>query len=292
MELPASVTALGEQLRGAGEIVPDPALFSDAHVFAAERERIFLLPWTGVDHVTRLAEDGHYFRCDAGARSLVLTRDGGGQIHALRNVCIHAGYPVCDAEEGPAERLVCLYHGWEYALDGELLEPAFAGRVDRSRLRMARYPVSVRNGLIFVDLSGKEATEEYADAVPSWLAGAVVVRRARYNTTWNWKFLRHFLQSSPHLFVDGTPDSRIEFGPLSFVLVQARRAVLIRIIPRFSEQTDFQVIVMGGADAAAAIGAAEEIDPVAEGLRCADGSLAWFDRRFADWYWPLMSTGA
>ena len=292
MELPASVLALGEQLRGAGEIVPDPALFSDSHVFDAERERIFLLPWTVADHTTRLAEDGRYFRCDAGARSLVLTRDDGGQIHALRNVCIHAGYPVCDAEEGPAERLVCLYHGWEYALDGELLEPAFAGRVDRSRLRMARYPMSVRNGLIFVDLSGKEAAEEYADAVPPWLADAVVVRRARYNTTWNWKFLRHFLQSSPHLFVDGAPDSRVEFGPLSSMLVQGRRAVLIRIIPRFSEQTDFQVAVMDAEKTAEETGAPEEPDPVADGLSQADTSAIWFDRRFVDWYWPLMSADA
>jgi nitrite reductase/ring-hydroxylating ferredoxin subunit len=289
MELPASVIALGEHLRGAGEIVPDPALFSDAHVFAAERERIFLLPWTAADHETRLAENGDFFRCDAGARSLVLTRDSGGQIHALRNVCIHAGYPVCDGEEGSAERLVCLYHGWEYALDGELLEPAFSGRVDRSRLRMARYPVCVRNGLIFVDLSGKEAAEQDDGAVPSWLADAAIVRRARYNTTWNWKFLRHFLQSSPHLFVDRTPDSCVEFGPLCFMVVQGRRAVLIRIIPRLAEQTDFQVIVMDREKTAKEAGAREEPDPIADGLRQADTSATWFDRRFVDWYWPLMS---
>ena len=44
MDLPASVTALGEQLDGTREIVPDPALFSEAGVFAAERERIFARP--------------------------------------------------------------------------------------------------------------------------------------------------------------------------------------------------------------------------------------------------------
>ena len=80
-----------------------------------------------------------------------LTRDRNGGLHALRNVCIHAGYPVCDAEEGAAERLICPYHGWEFALDGELLEPAFASRIDRSRLRMTSYRVCVRDGLILVD---------------------------------------------------------------------------------------------------------------------------------------------
>ena len=57
MDLPASVTALGEQLGGTGEIMPDPALFSEAAVFAAERERIFALPWIAADHATRLAEE-------------------------------------------------------------------------------------------------------------------------------------------------------------------------------------------------------------------------------------------
>ena len=123
MDLPASVVALGEQLRGTEKISPDPALLCDPDVFAAERTRIFMQPLLAVDHATRLSEDGHYFRCDAAPRSLVVTRENGGRLHALRNVCIHAGYPVCEAADGPAERLVCLYHGWEYALDGRLVEP-------------------------------------------------------------------------------------------------------------------------------------------------------------------------
>ena len=53
MDLPASVTALGEQLGGTDQIVPDPALFTEAGVFAAERERIFARPWIAADHATR-----------------------------------------------------------------------------------------------------------------------------------------------------------------------------------------------------------------------------------------------
>ena len=139
MDLPASVTALGEQLGGTGEIMPDPALFSEAAVFAAERERIFARPWIAADHATRLAEDGRYFRFDADSRSIIVTRDSEGQLHALRNACIHAGYPVCDAEDGSAERLMCPYHGWEYALDGRLVEPELSSRIDPSRLRLTSY---------------------------------------------------------------------------------------------------------------------------------------------------------
>src|SRR5215813_14428432 len=160
MDLPASVTALGEQLGQNGEIVPDPTLFNEAAVFAAERERIFARPWMAADHVTRLAEDGRYFRFDADSRSIVVTRDSGGHLHALRNVCIHAGYPVCDAEEGSAERLMCPYHGWEYALDGRLVEPNLSSRIDPSRLRMTSYRVCVRDGLLFVAPSADPPSED------------------------------------------------------------------------------------------------------------------------------------
>src|SRR5208283_4004085 len=101
-----------------------------------ERERIFVQPWMAVDHATRLTEDISYFRCDAASRSLVVTRAPGGGLHALRNVCIHAGYPVCESEEGLGERLVCPYHGWEFALDGRLVEPALSSRIDPARLRL------------------------------------------------------------------------------------------------------------------------------------------------------------
>jgi nitrite reductase/ring-hydroxylating ferredoxin subunit len=290
MDLPASVTALGEQLLEAPDIAPDQALFDDANVFAAEREQIFSRPLMAVDHETRLAADAHFFRCDAASRSVIVTREEGGRLHALRNVCIHAGYPVCDAEEGPAERLICPYHGWEFALDGRLVEPRFSSRIDPSRLRLTGYPVLVRNGLILVDLSGKPAAvEECTASVPAWLAAAKVTGRARYSTTWNWKFLRHFLQSSPHLFLDDAPDDYLEYGPLSSMIVQSDRAVLLRVIPRFAEQTDFQVIEMAAGDPPEKPASAAALDVVSDGLRRADTSVSWFDRDFADWYWSLMS---
>jgi nitrite reductase/ring-hydroxylating ferredoxin subunit len=290
MDLPVSVTALGEQLRGTADIIPDPALFQDADVFAAEREQIFVRPLIAVDHETRLSEDGHYFRCDAAHRSLIVTRESGGCLHALRNVCIHAGYPVCDVEEGPAQRLICPYHGWEYTLDGKLVEPALSSRIDPSRLRLTEYPLFVRNGLILVDLSGKSAAaEQHASSVPAWIATAKVAGRARYKTGWNWKFLRYFLQSSPQLFVDDEPDGCLEFGPLSWMTLRSDRAVLLRVFPRFAEQTDFELIEIVAEEGLVSATSSAGSDVIAEGLRRADTDLNWFDRDFADWYWSTLS---
>jgi nitrite reductase/ring-hydroxylating ferredoxin subunit len=296
MDLPTSVTALGEQLGGTDQIVPDPALFTEASVFAAERERIFARPWIAADHATRLAEDGRYFRFEADSRSIIVTRDSEGHLHALRNVCIHAGYPVCDAEEGSAERLMCPYHGWEYALDGRLVEPELSSRIDPSRLRLTSYRVCVRDGLLLVAPSVAPVSDEsIAGPLPAWLADAKVNRRKLYNTTWNWKFLLNFVESRPDLFFAGPidaagHDSCFEFGPLSRIMVNSQRAVLVRVIPKFAERTDLQLIEIASGDAPAETASPTADDAVAEELRRAGvPSSTQLDRVFFGWYWSLMS---
>lgn len=292
MDLPLSIVELGEQLRGGGKISPDPALLSDPQVFAAERERIFQKSVIAVDHETRLAEDGRWFRCDAAPRSLLVTRAAGGRLYALRNVCIHAGYPVCDSEEeGAAERLICPYHGWEYTLDGRLVEPELSSRIDPARLRLPSYSMCVRSGMIFIGPSGADETvEQCASAVPAWITAATVVRRTRYNTNRNWKNLRYLLQSSPQIFYDG-PGECHEFGPLSLVFAQPQRAVLVRIVPKFAEQTDCHVIEMAAGDGPHSPHPSSLSGGISEQLHGADTSLAWFDRDIARWYWSLMAPG-
>ena len=296
MDLPASVTALGEQLGGSGEVVPDPALFNEPSVFAAERERIFTRPWIAADHVTRLADDGRYFRFDADSRSIIVTRDSEGRLHALRNVCIHAGYPVCDAEEGSGERLMCPYHGWEYALDGRLVEPELSSRIDPSRLRLTSYRVCVRDGLLFVaPLAGPACDENIAGPLPAWLSDSKVTKRQCYNTTWNWKYLLNFLGcQSPRFFSGPTDahghDSCVEFGPLSRIMLNSQRAVLVRVIPKFAARTDLQLIEIASRDAPAETVFPAVDDPVADGLHRADvPSSSELDRKFFSWYWSLMS---
>jgi nitrite reductase/ring-hydroxylating ferredoxin subunit len=290
MDLPASIIGLGEQLRGCGEIAPDPALLSDPQVFAAERERIFQRSVVALDHEMRLAEDGRWFRCDAAPRSLLVTREAGGRLHALRNVCIHAGYPVCEAEEGIGERLMCPYHGWEYALDGRLVEPELSSRIDPPRLRLPSYPVRTLNGLIVVDPVGPSAADPAsAISVPAWLTAAGVTQRMQLKTNRNWKFLRQFVQSSPQFFFDDAPDGCHPIGPLGFLFTQSRRAVLIRIVPKFAEQTDMDAIEMAADEMPASARFATCSDAVAKQLGGAEPATSWFGRDFAEWYWTLMS---
>lgn len=299
MELPDSVASIGKQLAGERTIEPDPQLLSGADVFAAERQRLFLRPWVAVDHQSRIDEPGRYVRFEAASRSILLTRDEEGILRALRNVCIHAGYPVCEAEEGPADRLVCPYHGWEFAADGRLLEPDLSRRIDPARLRLASHPVCVQDGLIFVDLSKPAAGPDEIDepptmqgSIPGWLAEAKVAGRSRYSTDWNWKLALQFVKSSPQLFCDDPGEEDfVEFGPLSFMLAQSNNAMLLRVIPKSAGHTDIQLvrIVPPG------VPADDRPDRIADEIRIAGDAenvaqTAKLDRAFFDWYWSLMST--
>jgi nitrite reductase/ring-hydroxylating ferredoxin subunit len=291
MDLPDSIKAIGAQYETGGDIAPDPELFDAYDVFAAELAQIFTQPWLAVDHASRLAEDGDYVRADVGSRSVVLVRETADQIHALRNACLHAGYRVCESESGRSQHLYCVYHGWYYALDGRLTDPWLQPKMtDRSRFRLPRYAMQISRGLILVDLS-KVAPEPppagpvELGAIPQDLGERPVAVRQRYKTTANWKRLRQFLWAAPGLpFAADSCDAVVELGPLSFVALRNGDAALVRLIPRFPGQTEFELVLMPQA------GAAAEPDPYGalldeqgEGIAAAP-----LDRRFYDWYWPLM----
>jgi nitrite reductase/ring-hydroxylating ferredoxin subunit len=281
MDLPQSVGAVAAALANGGVPEPPLELFHDRDVFAAEFARIFLRPWIAADHVSRLSSDGRYFRFEAGPRSLIVTRDSAGSFHALRNTCIHAGYPVCEEEEGEAQELLCPFHGWQYAIDGRLVEPHLSPEQETSpRYRLASYPVHAAGGLFFVDPSGASEQAPPVAALPEWLAGAAVTQRRRFETDWNWKHLRRHLWCSPELLSGGAPDRIVELGPLCRLLAGAEEAVLLQLIPRSPERSDFRLVRMGLAARPAAEG-------IAEG-RMAAASRPLFDRDFWLWYAGLM----
>ncbi|HYU12922.1 MAG TPA: Rieske (2Fe-2S) protein, partial [Stellaceae bacterium] len=203
MELPDSIKAIGEQLAAGGEVTPAPELLDAYPVFAAEVAHIFARPWLAVDHMSRLAADGDFFRADIGSRSVVLVREAEDRIHALRNACLHAGYRVCEEESGRADHLFCQYHGWSYALDGRLTDPWLRPDLpDRSRFRLPHYAMQISRGLILVDMSAVAPEPPppgpvELGAIPEALADGAVSSRKRYSTTWNWKHLRQFVWASP-----------------------------------------------------------------------------------------------
>lgn len=283
-ELPASLVALGTGLREGRDPAPAPALFAEAAVFAVERTRVFARSWVVADHASRLPADGRYVVVDAGVRSLLVTREGGGRLHALGNLCLHAGYPVCE-EDGAGERLHCPYHDWEYALDGRLLYPALSPeRIDPARLRLRDYPLAVRRGLILVDLSGAAPPEPDLAALPGWLGEAAVVERRRLVVERNWKHLRAMLPAAAGPLVGAAAGAPVVgVGALGLIAAGADRAAVLRLAPKSPTRTDLHLIRLARPDGALAAlpeGALEAL---------AAAPAPELDRPFLEWYWSLVA---
>jgi phenylpropionate dioxygenase-like ring-hydroxylating dioxygenase large terminal subunit len=299
MELPEQITEIGEQLTAGGAITPSEDLFETYEVFAAELTNLFIKPWLVADHASRLNTDGDYFRVDIGGRSVVIAREASDKIHAMRNACLHAGYRICEEEEGHGDHLFCRYHGWDYAIDGQLTDPMLRPEEkDRSRFRLPRYAMQITKGLIFIDPSvaapnPPENKPVNLANVPD-LGDSTVVSRKRFSTTWNWKHLRHFLWSSDELVFAGGHETATDFGPLSRLLSRNGDAALVRLIPRYAGHSDFELVRIAkpGDNAAASDESKLEEAIRVEGEKLADAPAGSLDRGFYEWYWAQMAPAA
>jgi phenylpropionate dioxygenase-like ring-hydroxylating dioxygenase large terminal subunit len=83
-------------------------------------------------------------------QSIAVYRDNAGQVHALENACPHKGIELHKgAVQG--ERLVCPYHGWEFAPSGECVNiPYFSSEQKLPCASTRSYPVIERYGMIWL----------------------------------------------------------------------------------------------------------------------------------------------
>ena len=83
---------------------------------------------------------------------IVFGRTEAGEAFALRDLCPHRGVPLSAGQmlEGTVE---CPYHGWRFKPSGQcVFIPSLVGEegVDASKISVRKYPVSEKNGLIWV----------------------------------------------------------------------------------------------------------------------------------------------
>jgi anthranilate 1,2-dioxygenase large subunit len=101
-------------------------VFSDADIYRAELDRLFLGPtWQFLALEDELPNPGDYKTTFLGETPVIVTRDEDGQIHAMLNRCAHRGNLVCLKRQGHDTALTCVYHSWSYDLQGNLKSVAF-----------------------------------------------------------------------------------------------------------------------------------------------------------------------
>ena len=95
-------------------------LYTDASVFAQEKDSIFSRTWQVVGHASRVANPGDYFTTQLLGEPLLFVRGSDGRLRGFYNVCRHRAGPPAEGC-GSRKLFRCAYHGWTYGLDGALL---------------------------------------------------------------------------------------------------------------------------------------------------------------------------
>ena len=102
-------------------------IYTDTDIYAQEQVRIFQgKTWNYLGLEAEVPEPGCFKTTYIGEQSVVLTRAEDGSLHAVLNRCAHRGNMVCRDAFGKAKKLYCVYHAWNYNLEGDLTHAAFS----------------------------------------------------------------------------------------------------------------------------------------------------------------------
>jgi glycine betaine catabolism A len=170
----------------------------DPGIYQLDLERIWRRGWLFAGHTCQVKQPGDYFVFDLDIDSIVVVRGDDARIHALHNTCRHRGMKVCQAESGHVTRIVCPYHQWSYARDGQLVACGGMdkeGDLDRRDYGLHRAHAREVGGLIFVCLADDppafDGAAEALDALlpAQGLERARVAATRRYEVRANWKLV-------------------------------------------------------------------------------------------------------
>ncbi len=170
-------------------------------IFQQENAQLFARLPTICAHSSEMPNPGDFVTCEAAGKSILVTRDTEGMVHAFLNICRHRGTPLVGGESGCKQRFTCPYHAWTYANTGELLsaphlEAGFPG-IDKSQYALRSLVCFERFGFIWViatpDTTFFDFDDYYApiaeEAEALDLANMAIAREERHIHNCNWKIL-------------------------------------------------------------------------------------------------------
>ncbi len=194
-------TSLGQHTLGRDYFVSED-------IFGAEHERIFLRSWLLAGHASQLEKPGNYFLFELERESVIVLRDGAGEIRAFHNHCRHRGSKLCHDATGALDATIqCPYHAWTYGLDGALRNVPTMSEVadfDPSNYPLHRVALTNWQGFLFINLSRQP--QPFAEAMPGLIGRFEQWRTAElravdhkvYKVDANWKLIFHNFSECYH----------------------------------------------------------------------------------------------
>lgn len=132
------------------------AYYTSPEWLEIERETLFRTQWICIGHSGEIPKPGDFFTTELVDEPLLAIRQSDGTIAVLSNVCRHRGNQIARGQ-GHSARLVCPYHGWSYAHDGQLLAAPLipeSQHFQKRDCRLPRFQSEIWQGYVFVNLWG------------------------------------------------------------------------------------------------------------------------------------------
>ena len=162
---------------------PEPALayqpipkqrYTSREFAALEWERMWTKVWLLAGRESDAPAPGDYFTFEIGPESVLIVRQRDGSLAARYNVCMHRGNRLREPGRGHAGEFRCLFHGWQYDIDGKLLRAldpeCFPQGVPAERLSLRPVRCETWAGFVFVCLDPNAAPlREYLGVIPEHL---------------------------------------------------------------------------------------------------------------------------
>lgn len=107
--------------KDAGRFLVPRRAFTEQAIFEKEYSAIFDKCWLYLGHASELAEPGSFLTRTVARRPILFNRNKDGDYNALLNVCPHRGALVCRERQGKSRAFQCMYHGWTFGSNGNLM---------------------------------------------------------------------------------------------------------------------------------------------------------------------------
>jgi choline monooxygenase len=130
-----------------------PQVYTSQEWYDREVETIFLKSWLVATREEEIPNPGDYVRVDFVGEPIIVVRDQDRTIRAMSASCRHRGAEIAKGK-GNCRAFTCPYHGWSYALSGELLAaPAMQGAIgfDKKQNCLPSVRAETWGGFVFVN---------------------------------------------------------------------------------------------------------------------------------------------
>ncbi len=139
-------------------------VYSDPSVYKQELEKIWYgAHWLYAGLECEIPHVGDFRTTTLGERPVIVVRSQPDEISVVENRCAHRGMKFCQERFGNRKDLLCPYHQWSYALNGDLQGVPFLRGVrrqggmpsdfDPKNFGLNRLKVEVVNGVIWASCS-------------------------------------------------------------------------------------------------------------------------------------------